>query len=407
MTAMRTLLFSLLLICSFPALTQDSLLIEAIQKNTTVLQVKGDFFTGPGAAVIQEAIADQQFLLVGEQHGIAEVGQFTKALYLAAQSYGFQYLCIETDPFIAAKLERLMEGDLAAYRDFCAKFPFTIPFYNNEGDFEFLQRVATSSKGRKPVFWGIDQVFAGAPRYLFAHLAKIAPNEEAKDLALDYLEKGQAGVDHFMQTGDQGKTLLAILGQEDYAQLYRVFGQQAGAESTRILQGLQKTQEIYGYYFQGRQFDNNHTRALLMKEQFLEYYRAAKERDPQPKVVFKFGASHMYKGLSYYDQLDIGNMIHEMADMNGTGSLHIYFAGVKGETQGAMGPPQAFDHTDQLNPLVAQALQGQLDGSDWLLIDLRALRHGFPSKKLKPLREIVFSFDFMVLVPQAKPVSQF
>ncbi|MCB0684196.1 MAG: hypothetical protein KDC32_25310, partial [Saprospiraceae bacterium] len=118
---------------------------------TTVLQVKGDFFTGPGAAVIQEAIADQQFLLVGEQHGIAEVGQFTKALYLAAQSYGFQYLCIETDPFIAAKLERLMEGDLAAYRDFCAKFPFTIPFYNNEGDFEFLQRVATSSKGRKPV----------------------------------------------------------------------------------------------------------------------------------------------------------------------------------------------------------------------------------------------------------------
>ncbi|MCB0626876.1 MAG: hypothetical protein KDC43_23915, partial [Saprospiraceae bacterium] len=72
-----------------------------------------------------------------------------------------------------------------------------------------------------------------------------------------------------------------------------------------------------------------------------------------------------------------------------------------------MGPPQAFDHTDDLNPLIAQALKDRLEGSDWLLIDLRPLRHGFSSKKLKPLRDIVFSFDLMVLVPRANPVSQF
>ena len=51
---------------------------------------------------------------------------------------------------------------------------------------------------------------------IFDRLATIAPNEEAKKLAQEYIEKGNAGVQHFLKTQDQGKTLLAILQPQDF-----------------------------------------------------------------------------------------------------------------------------------------------------------------------------------------------
>lgn len=401
-----SILFCFLLLTGI-TFSQDSLLVEALKKNTYLIKVLNDRFSGEGAPVLRKAMEDQQFLLVGEQHGIQEVGEFTKALFLEGQPQGFDYLCIETDPFIAEKLEALVKDDLAALKSFCKEFPMAIPFYNNEEDFDFLQKAIKNSNGEGPILWGVDQVFAAAPRYLFARLAEIAPNKEAKTLAEQYLRQGKEGFEAFLKTQDQSKSLMATLGPEDYKKLFAVFGKKEQSESTQILKGIQKTQEIYGYWFAGRQFDNNSVRAKLMKKQFMDYYRAAQKHTPIPKVVFKFGATHTYKGLSYYDQLDLGNMVHELAAMNGNSSLHISVMGWKGTAVAGLGGSQQFDNSEQFNPLIIEAIKARSNGTDWLLVDLKSIRHQFNKRKIAPLRDIVFSYDFLVIVPEAKPLSTF
>lgn len=400
------LTFILLLQIAFVT-AQDSLLIEAIKANTYTLNVSGDKFTGTGAAVIEEAVKTPQFLLVGEQHGIQAVGQFTKALFLAGAPHGFEYFCFETDPFVAAKLEELVSQDLDALKAFSKELPLTIPFYNNVEDFDMFQKILQASDAESPVFWGIDQVFVAAPRFLFTKLVAIAPNEEAKQLASDYLEQGKQGADHFFKTGDQSKSLMSTLKPADFEKLYAAFGDTPDLESTEILKGIQKTQEIYGYYYQGKQYDNNRSRIYWMKQQFMEYYRNAAKDDKQPKVVFKFGATHTYRGLSFYDQFDIGNLASELAEMNGSHSLHFYVAGIKGKTAGFLGPDQEFDNTDNLNELLREAVQDRFEQEDWILVDMRPLRHQFNSRKIKPIRDIVYSYDFWVLVPNAKPLTTF
>lgn len=403
----RGFLLFFALIALQSSFSQDSLLIEALKKNTHHLNVKNDRFSGKGAEVVRKAMKGQQFLLVGEQHGIQEVGEFTKALFLEGNPRGFDYLCVETDPFIAQKLEALVKEDRTKLEAFCKEFPLAIPFYNNKEDFDFLYKAVKNSKGEGPILWGVDQVFAAAPRYMFARLAEIAPNKKAKELAEQYLEQGKKGFDAFLKTQDQSKSLISTLGEDDYKKLFAVFGKEEEKESTQILKGIQKTQEIYGYWFAGRQYDNNSVRVKLMKKQFMDYYRAAQQHTPHPKVVFKFGSTHTYKGLSYYDQLDLGNMIHELADMNGNSSLHISVMGLKGKAAGGFGGTQEFDNTKNINPLILEAVQARSNGTDWLLVDLKSMRHQFNKRQIAPLRDIAFNYDFLVIVPEAKALSTF
>ncbi len=114
----------------------------------------------------------QQFLLVGEKHGIVEVGTFTNALLKAAHPLGFQYFCIETDPFIAKKLEQLVGEGKSALDQFVRTFPLAIPFYDNVEDFQMLSTALQPDTESVPKLWGVDQVFAAAPHYLFQRPAK-------------------------------------------------------------------------------------------------------------------------------------------------------------------------------------------------------------------------------------------
>ncbi len=382
--------------------------MAALKKNIYSISIENDRFAGDGANILQKAIQGQQFLLVGEQHGIQEVGAFTKALFLEGVPHGFEYLCFETDPFIAQKLENLVNEGLESLQAFSKELPLTIPFYNNVEDFDFLDKVLKNSQAKGSIFWGVDQVFAAAPRYLFSRLAEIAPNQEAKTLAEQYLQTGIEGFNAFIQTQDQSKSLMSLLRPEDFKKLFAAFGSEEKQESTRILKGIQKTQEIYGYYFAGKQYDNNSVRAKLMKKQFMDYYRNAQKHTPEPKVVFKFGSTHTYKGLSYYDQLDLGNMVYELAAMNGNSALYVSVLGLKGETSSGFAGKQAFDNSKNINPLILEAIQERANASkEWLLIDLKTIRHQFSKRKIAPLRDIVFNYDFLVIVPEAKPVSTF
>ncbi len=61
----------------------------------------------------------------------------------------------------------------------------------------------------------------------------------------------------------------------------------------------------------------------------LDLEKAAAGDQPQ-KVLVKFGEWHLYKGFNPLHQRDLGNYIAEMADAQGSTSLHICVLGAKG-----------------------------------------------------------------------------
>jgi len=403
----RSLLSFLLLSSPVCIKAQDSLLVEAIKANTYALTVDQGQFKGSGAQPLQEALKGKQFLLVGEQHGIVEVGAFTQALYIAAQPQGFNYFCIETDPFIAQKLEQLVGDGQAALGAFTKEFPLSIPFYDNPEDFALLQTALQSNSGKDPVFWGIDQVFAAAPRYLFQRLTEVAPDKAAKDMAAAYLQQGIDGFNKVMKTGDFTQMLLMQLTSADFEKLYGAFGRNSASEAVRIIDGLTKTKEIYDTWYAGQYYQNNLIRSKLMKKQFMDYYQQAAAKDPHPKVIFKFGATHTYRGLSYYQIFDIGNLAAELAAMNGLESLHIHFSGLQGKASGGLQGVQSFDATKDVNPIIWEAIKEKAEATDWIMVDVRPLREQLGRKTLKPLKSEVFNYDFWIFVPQATAVSSF
>ena len=79
---------------------------EQLTKNRYELKVEGGRMAGTGVAVLEAAIQDAQFVLVGEDHGIAEIPAVYAGLCDIAGPLGFHTMAIETGPLVAAELQQ-------------------------------------------------------------------------------------------------------------------------------------------------------------------------------------------------------------------------------------------------------------------------------------------------------------
>ena len=386
---------------------QDSLLVEQLKEHIYVLDiVDDDRLQGEGLGILEDAIAQSQFTMIGEQHGIVEVNWFTEYLLHFAQGVGYQHLAIETDPFVAAKLESLADQDIDSLHSFINEYPFTIPFYDNPSGFQLLKKALELNRQNESVFWGLDQVFMAAPRYLMNYLAHATDKESAKKLAEKYLQKGIDGISNAMQSGDMRECLLFQLSEQDFEELHEAF--EDNPECSRILREIETTREIYSHWLEGDMYANNRKRSLLMKRQFMEYYNQAKQKEVLPKVLFKFGSNHIYKGLTPVGVFDIGNTVSELAEINGSSSVHIRITGIQGESFNPLQGVQEFDHTDDIDSTVMTAVGERVEGHHWILIDFKALRQNVDHRRLKAIADgLPFNIDFWILIPEAQPIHTF
>lgn len=106
-----------------------------------------------------------------------------------------------------------------------------------------------------------------------------------------------------------------------------------------------------------------------------------------------------------YDQFDIGNLASELAEMNGSKSVHFALQGLKGSSQGPFGPAQTFDVTSEMNKIIYEAIKPLLGSDEWIVIDMRPLRSKLPSSILNTIHKQVYGYDFWVFVPNAQPVN--
>lgn len=370
---------------------------ETLSQSRMTLDVKGGKLVGPGADALRARMAASQFVLIGEEHGVATIADTVRAMVPDLAQAGYRYFAIETDPYIAARLEaKLRAGGTKDVAKFLNEDGnrFAIPFYNWSAEAALADAAVKANANSKPALWGLDQVFIGASVALFNDIATQASNAEAKAMAAALAGRAKGNLE-FLGKIDIGelKTLRTLLGADQDRPLAQLVDDMI--LSVRIYQPfVGVTTGLSGYAA-------NFERETLMQRTFLQRYREA----GGPKVFFKFGSNHMMRGLSSTHVPSLGNFVADLAASEGKRAFHLLVLcgpGTKsGDLMGNSGPC-SIDLAKDLPDLVSQ-----VDAKQLTLFDLA-------SWKDKPrrwahlsedVRAMIWAFDAVLFVPNGTPAK--
>ncbi len=354
----------------------------------------------------KEQLEHSQFIFVGEQHGIAEVGLVTNALYNLAKPFGYNTLCVETDAIAAKKIFEIASSSnpIAGAKALSSEFPFAIPFYNNEDDYELFKNVVRSNGN----LWGIDQTFMVQFRLNFDYLINSTTNKTLKTKLLTLKNEAHKSYMEAIRDKNFNSTYIFKYNETTHDSLMQLASNNVERE---VFNQLWKTKEIYAYNNITKEYyKNNSTRANLMKSNFMQYYNAAKEREKLPKVIFKLGANHAARGLTRTNVFDISNMCSELAISNGFKSVNYIVMGIKGDV--AVGNPFTtspiipFNNVAQFPKEIQDAVASI--GKKYYVLDLISLRpYAYGSAYSDAFKKIIFGYDVLILVNNARAIKVF
>lgn len=404
---------TLVFVCLLPLLIkgQDSLLTAYFDQGARPLVCQDGVLSGPGADFLDEVGEVAHFMLIGEAHGLAELPRFTSALFQAFRKRGYRYFATETGPYAAAFLESTFRSGAGReeWRQFYRELPWSIPFYGWEEEVDILETVIEGTASAPPVLWGIDQEFAASFRMFFRQLVSDATADQARETAKAFFDRAQDGMRQATETGNPTAAFMFSAKEEDFARLRHVFAGQA--EQLQLIDELEESIAIYQLWSRGQGFASNVRRSKLMKRYFREYYQAAQGRGEHPKVMFKLGANHVYRGANGLNVFDIGNYVSELADHERKQSFHLYVAGLEG-TQNAYTPfstdegdnHKPFRASDYLDHIDFSSLMAARDGKEWWLIDLRPLRSRIFNREIQVedsgLHKLIHGYDALLVIPE-------
>ena len=381
------MLVSLVLITTLsPAVAEDRL-TESIREHRRDLSLVGGSPEGDGFEWLVEQGADARFVLLGEAHGNAETPAITTALADRLADEGFSALALEIGPVAAHRVSTLAsevdaEEQLA---DLTRDVPFGIAFFNYRDEIDLV--CEASRRGYE--IWGLDQEFVGSVRLHLPRLLELAGDDDTRAVVADLLEKEQQVFQRFLTSGDQTGAMLDQ-GEEAFAPLRTAFA--GDPEGAWIVDELAASARVYGHYHAGRYFENNRDRIALMKEHF-----ASRLRDSDARVILKFGAAHMGRGLSPFHQYDLGNFAPEVAALTGDRSFHVMIMGEK--IVRSEGESSVLAGNLALAELVDASPTGK--GAVFDLVALRPLLSARSVQERHPdLFTLAFRFDALVMLPE-------
>lgn len=289
-----------------------------IAANTRTFSYASGFLSGPGADHMLSQLKAAQFVLLGERHFDHETPVFAKTLFSHLRGdRGFRYLAVEQDPLAMTTINAgPYRGNVVRIAALARRYPAHIGFASDQ-DLEFLAFASAAAKPGDPVVWGLEQA-QGATRYL-EMLTSQAPNAALRTRLQTLLEEARTKETRANQGGflhDDPTVLPRLLA------LKADIAGRSDGQTARLLSGLVTSAEIYSYNRRANAGErvglyNNTEREALFKRTFMEQYRAANRTGMQPKVMFKFGSWHVYRGRSPGGAYTIANFAHEFAIANG------------------------------------------------------------------------------------------
>jgi hypothetical protein len=381
----------------------------AVAKQRVALSFDGGIFGGPGAAVIQKAVDGAQYVMIGEDHGIAEIPSFSTALCRTIAPQGFDTVAVETGPSTAKVLSAALASSdpvetVAAYD---VQHPFSIAFYDFDEEFAFLRSCRDAMGPSRFALWGLDQELMGSSGALLATTAAAIPAQQSAATAELKQLTAQDAADFAkaMKSGDPSDMSMVNLDQRDLTALSSQLAA-AGVDVT-ALNELTVSGRIYREDMAG-QGQSELDRVQLQRDHFIAADRAAfAASGTHPKVLLKMGAYHLFEGTSMLGDRELGNFLVEYAALLGKHALNVMVLGVKGQQLAfaGMGHPYAPVPLDLLHDKRADF--GFLRpffvglGTTPVLYDLRALRGPFAKSGVQNvnLERVVDGYDLLVVIP--------
>jgi hypothetical protein len=387
----------------------DTAVLDKLKADRLAITLDKGTLSGPGAAALLQASRQAQYVLLGEDHGVAEIAQFSSAYFNALTPAGFTTLVTENGAVVTSALEEILKGTdaLAAIARFNTTYPDSIAFYTMRQEAEMLAGFAVAA-GPRFEHWGIDQEFVGAAKYLIT-LMLAQPLNPAARAKLDALRQMDAVASQkAAATGNPLAYLMLSASTDELASLRPLLTGPKEQTARGLLDALLESRAIYqksASQAPGDRDLSNRLRLALLKRTL-----AARLGVQEQKLLIKVGANHAYKGINPLNNRDIGNFLAERAEGQGHTSLHLIVLAATGKQlrfAGAGKPyqPAPIDLDSSAFKLLASA--GATDGS-WSLFDLRSLRPG--SRKLAAgdieVFNLINGYDFALIIPEGSASAQ-
>lgn len=368
-------------------------LLARLPDVTRPLTYDGRTFAGPGWDWLVAEARASEFLCLGEEHGLAEVPALARELFAALRPAGFDRLAIELSPPIAADLDAAARDGLDGFRELYRSFAPGPAFYSMREECELLVAARALVPGRDPMLWGLDYEVLG-DRRLLARLGAEAPPSARPPLAA--LERAVAsGREAWAASGDPAR-LFPFAGDPALVERLRAAWPAPSADAAILMETLAETLAINAPLARSG-WESNSRRAAFNRRNLRRYLGAERARGREPKVLFKFGANHMARGVNYTGMFDLGTALAELAEQRGGRCFHLFAGGGAGARRAELDPA-----TLGIRPRAA----GDLEREAGLGPVLAALPYpGLAVVDLKPLRRFVsgrnaaaFPIEFVITV---------
>jgi hypothetical protein len=392
-------------------LTREEKITASAIKHRLQLDFDGNTFSGPAwDRLVAEGVA-AQFFLVGEEHGIAENPELIAQLFSNLSTHGYSKLAIEISPTMAWLVDStLAEGGLDGLRALFAQPGGEPAFFGMKEEAEMLATIRSAVSVGEPVLWGTDYEIAG-DRQLIRLLEK-AEKPTAAEAALKVLaQASDASWEEYEKTGSP-EFIFSFEGDPALVRAVRETWPEPDSRSAVILNTLEKTLTINNFWTHDKPWESNAARAALQRENFLRYWDAGQQRGQAPKVMAKFGASHIVRGLSQTAVFDLGTLIPEIAAIEGSHSVSLMvmpgagapIAGLNPSTWSYEPRPSEDGYVKDIKPLMDAAFEDK-----FTLIDLAALRPvvGMNRGQLKDeVFRVIHGFDMLLVMSGSTPAGE-
>lgn len=363
------------------------------------LDYDGQRFSGPAWDLLLSEGQASRYFCIGEEHGIAENPKLAAQLFGALTPSGYNHVCVEISPPMAAELDRAARGGVEGLRTLFADPGANVAFFGMRQEAEWIASARAAVHGRGQTVWGLDYEVGGDRRILARLKAKRKPAAAAA--ALQALEDASTTSWAQYAATRNPQFIFSFAGDPALVAAVRTAWPHADAEAALMLETLEETLAINQLWTQRQGWASNQRRAQFNRRNVRRYLHA----EPDAKVLFKFGSSHMVRGLSHTQVLDIGTAVSEMAEDRGEKSFHVFVLPGAGRqvaqfnpSDWRYNPSDAGTYEDEgMTPLLAAAYPDA-----FTLIDLRPIRplvFGARHKALDAdLVRVIHGFDALLVL---------
>ncbi len=393
------------------AAAQDTALTRSVVANRLPLGISDGRLAGTGGRLLVNEGRNARFLLVGEEHGIAQTPQVIEALLRELRPAGYNTFTIEISPLQGARLDALARqpGARDSLNALLGPWYSTIPFYSVAEEHRLLEFAMTRQDALPPMrIWGLDYDVS-ADRLFLAELEGLAPaaGKAAVRRARDLADSGFVAI-----VRDKNPTRLFAWSAPDsvFGALRAAFGGHPPPRAAAIIDVFERSARINRLFLGGDGYASNLMRSAFLRENFARALADAPASGPAPRVLFKFGGSHVMRGFNATHALDLGTAAAVAAEARGERAFNLLILGGPGGRAARMNitslqyEPAPSSEVDGAN---LAWLRPAVPDSGWVLFDLRAIRAEYVGRRglsLSAMQDrMLHGYDAIVVLTGSTP----